>query len=62
MCRENLIGNLCPQCGKEVPPAEWASYMKCEDCWAGNPYLPKSNGQKLITGAKDTRSSRRERQ
>lgn len=60
MCHENANGNRCPKCKGVVPAAEWVSYRMHEDCWAGNRYLPKSEGRVVVTVGKAVRSDRRE--
>lgn len=37
--------NKCPRCGKPVPPNEWISYMRCENCWADNPHNPSGDAK-----------------
>lgn len=41
--------NRCPACGKPVPPNEWVSYLRCEDCWAEHPYNPPHAGPTITT-------------
>lgn len=32
--------NICPVCGIPVPPNEWVSYMRHEDCYVNRCKLP----------------------
>jgi hypothetical protein len=43
--------NPCPACGRPVPPNEWASYMRCEDCWAACAYNPPHASSHVQNGA-----------